>query len=210
MRCLPGGVAIQNEMYFKEGAVKITGAFTAAAAAILLASAAWASKYSETVDLFKAAGQSAAFFGNSYGYAVFPNIGKGGLVVGAARGEGHVYEQGKYVGDTSMTQLSVGFQAGGQAYSQIIFFQDKRAFSEFTSGNFEFDASIGAVAITAAASASAGTNSAGASASGGKKDATTAGGYNKGVAVFTIVKGGAMYEASLAGQKFSYKARPPG
>ena len=165
-------------------------------------------RYSETVDLFKNAGRSASFFKSSYGYAVFPTIGKGGFVVGAAHGDGRVYEQGKYVGDTSVTQVSVGFQAGGQAYSQIVFFQDKRAFDEFTKGNFEFDAGVSAVAITAAASGSAGTTGASAGASGGKKDAsTTAPGYYKGLAVFTIVKGGAMYEASVAGQKFSYEPR---
>jgi len=109
-----------------------------------------------------------------------------------------------------MTQLSVGFQAGGQAYSEIIFLQDQRAFDEFTSGQFEFDASVGAVAITAAAGGSAGTQGTSAGASGGKKDAATIGEYHKGMAVFTIVKGGAMYEAALAGQKFKYKPRAAG
>ncbi|HEY4212531.1 MAG TPA: lipid-binding SYLF domain-containing protein [Steroidobacteraceae bacterium] len=172
-----------------------------------LSALAWADNYSDTVSLFRNAGQSAGFFGRSYGYALFPTIGKGGLGVGAAHGSGHVYRQGKYVGDTSMTQLSVGLQAGGQAYSQIIFFQDERALNEFTSGHFEFDATMSAVAITAAAGGSAGTSGTSAGASGGKKDAATAGDFHKGVAVFTIVKGGAMYEASLAGQRFSYKAR---
>jgi lipid-binding SYLF domain-containing protein len=168
---------------------------------------ALADSYADTIDLFKNAGQSAAFFKSSYGYAVFPTIGKGGLVVGAAHGTGHVYQKGKYVGDTSMTQLSVGFQAGGQAYSEIIFFEDQRAFNEFTSGNFTFSGDVSAVAITAGASASAGTGGSTAGASGGKRDATTAGGYKKGVAVFTIAKGGLMYEAAVAGQKFSYKAK---
>jgi lipid-binding SYLF domain-containing protein len=183
--------------------------FLMAIALVLPAAAAMAASYSETIDLFKHAGQSAAFFSNSYGYAVFPTIGKGGLVVGAAHGGGHVYEHGKYVGDTSMTQVSVGFQAGGQAYSQIIFFEDKRAFDEFTKGNFEFGAGVSAVAITAAASGSAGTTGVTGGASAGKKDADTSGSYYKGMAVFTIVKGGAMYEASVAGQKFSYKPRAP-
>jgi lipid-binding SYLF domain-containing protein len=106
-----------------------------------------------------------------------------------------------------MTQLSVGFQAGGQAYSEIIFFQDQRAFDEFTSGNFSFSGDVSAVAITAGASASAGTGGSTAGVSGGKKDATTAGGYQKGVAVFTIAKGGLMYQAAVAGQKFSYKPK---
>ena len=169
---------------------------------------AFADSYSDTISLFKHAGQSSSFFTNSYGYAVFPTVGKGGFVVGAAHGTGHVYQKGRYVGDSTVNQLSVGFQAGGQAYSLIVFFQDQRAFDEFTAGNFEFDADVGAVAITAAAQGSAGTNGATAGASGGKKDAATASAYHKGVAVFTIVKGGAMYEASLAGQKFSYKPRP--
>lgn len=158
--------------------------------------------YSETIKIFKNAGESAVFFNNSYGYAVFPTIGKGGIGVGGAYGSGRVYADGKYVGDTSMSQLSIGFQFGGQAYSQIIFFEDKRAFDEFTSGNFEFSADASAVAITAGASASAGTTGSAAGASGGKNDATTVGKYRKGVATFTVAKGGLMYEAALAGQKF--------
>jgi hypothetical protein len=106
-----------------------------------------------------------------------------------------------------MNQVSVGAQAGGQAYSQIVFFADKRAFDEFTHGDYEFGADVNAVAITAAAGGSVGTEGASAEASGGMKDATTAGGYYKGVAVFTIVKGGAMFQASVAGQKFSYSPK---
>jgi len=166
-----------------------------------------ANKYVDTIALFKNAGESANFFNSAYGYAVFPTIGKGGLIVGGAHGSGHVYEKGKYIGNTSMTQLSVGFQAGGQAYSQIIFFEDKRALDEFTNGNFEFEAGVSAVAITAAAGGTAGTSGASAGASGGKKDATTVGSsYYKGMAVFTIVKGGAMYQATVAGQKFTFDA----
>jgi lipid-binding SYLF domain-containing protein len=168
-----------------------------------------ANKYVDTIALFKNAGESANFFNSAYGYAVFPTIGKGGLIVGGAHGSGHVYEKGKYIGNTSMTQLSVGFQAGGQAYSQIIFFEDKRALEEFTNGNFEFEAGVSAVAITAAAGGTAGTSGASAGASGSKKDATTVGSsYYKGMAVFTIVKGGAMYQATVAGQKFTYDAAP--
>jgi lipid-binding SYLF domain-containing protein len=180
------------------------------AGALLLWSAAlWAaaSSYDDTINLFKNAGQSAKFFDNSYGYAVFPTIGEGGLGVGGAHGKGHVYVHGAYVADTSMTQLSVGAQAGGQAYSQIVFFQDERAFREFTKGNYEFGAGVDAVAITAAAGGSAGTTGTSAEASGGKKDARTAGHYHKGIAVFTIVKGGAMAQVTLNGQKFSYSPR---
>ena len=177
-------------------------------AMLSLARVALADSYSETAELFKNAGESSAFFKNCYGYAVFPTIGKGGFVVGGAHGKGRVYEKGNYIGNTTVTQLSVGFQAGGQAYSQIVFFEDKRALEEFTSGNFEFEAGVSAVAITAAAGGAAGTEGASASASGGKKDAATAGSsYYKGMAVFTIVKGGAMFEAAVAGQKFTYEPR---
>ena len=103
-----------------------------------------------------------------------------------------------------MTQVSIGFQLGGQAYSQMIFFEDKRAFDEFTSGNFEFGAQASAVAITAGAQAAATTTGSSAGASGGQKDAKAYGSYYKGMAVFTVAKGGLMYEASISGQKFSY------
>ena len=106
-----------------------------------------------------------------------------------------------------MGQVTLGFQLGGQAYSQIIFLQDKRAFEEFSSGKFEFGAQASAVAITAGASAAATTAGSSAGASGGKKDATTVGKYSGGMAVFTVAKGGLMYEASIGGQKFSYTAK---
>lgn len=166
-----------------------------------------ADDYADTVQLFKNAGQSGTFFDKAYGYAVFPTVGKGALGIGGARGKGRVYAQGKHVGDTTLTQVSIGFQAGGQAYSQIVFFEDERAFREFTSGEFGFGAGVSAVAITAAASATASTTGNSAGISGGKKDATTTGEYFKGMAVFTIAKGGLMYEAALAGQKFSFRAK---
>jgi lipid-binding SYLF domain-containing protein len=182
-----------------------TAILAIASALCLVAAPAFADKYDDTVSLFKNAGQSASFFNKSYGYAVFPTIGKAGLGIGGAHGEGRVYEQGKYVGDTKMNQLSIGWQAGAEGYSEIIFFQDKRSFDEFTSGNFEFGANVGAVVITAAASGTATTTGSTATASGGKKDASTAGKYDKGTAIFIISKGGLMYEASMSGQKFSYK-----
>jgi lipid-binding SYLF domain-containing protein len=170
-------------------------------------SSAWADEYSDTIGIFKAAGESGEFFNSSYGYAVFPTVGKGGIIVGGAYGSGRVYEQGKVIGDAKMTQVSVGFQLGGQAYSEIIFFQDQRALKEFTSGSFEFGADASVVAITAAANASASTTGASAGASGGKRDATTVGKYNKGMASFTVAKGGLMYQAAVAGQKFSFTHR---
>lgn len=171
---------------------------------LCVATAAWADDYADTIALFKNAGDSAMFFKNCYGYAIFPTVGKGGLVVGAAHGNGRVYVHEVHTGDTSLNQLSVGLQAGGQAYSQVIFFADKRAFEEFTSGDFEFGADANAVAITAAAGATAGTTGASSGASGGMNDATTSGRYYKGMAVFIIVKGGAMAQAAVSGQKFSY------
>ena len=169
---------------------------------------ALADKYDDTIAIFRAAGQSAKFFEESYGYAVFPTIGKGGIGIGGAHGSGHVYEKGAYVGDASMSQVTVGFQFGGQAYSQIVFFEDERAFKEFTSGSFEFGAQATAVAITAGASARASTaGGAGTSASDIETHAKTTGKYHKGMAVFTVAKGGLMYEATIGGQKFGYKTK---
>ena len=174
---------------------------------LLASNGAWSDKYDEARAVFQQAGASGKFFDSAYGYALFPTIGKGGIGIGGAHGKGRVFVGGQHVGDTSMTQVTIGFQLGGQAYSMIIFFEDERAFTEFSSGNFEFGAQATAVAITAGASASASTAGGGtAGASGGKHDATTAGDYSKGLAVFTVAKGGLMYEASLGGQKFGYKA----
>lgn len=167
---------------------------------------ALADEYSDTKKMFVDAGDS-NLFQSAYGYALFPTIGKAGFVVGGAYGKGRVYSGGKHIGDTSMTQASIGFQLGGTGFSQVIFFEDKRALDEFTSGNFEFGAEAQATVLTAAAGASANTSGSSATASGGKNNANTAGSYNKGMATFTITKGGLMYEASLGGQKFSYTAK---
>ncbi len=166
------------------------------------------SEYDETIELFKHAGESAVFFTDCYAYAVFPTIGAGGLVVGGARGEGQVYVHGRLVGSAVMTQFSVGLQAGGKAYSEIIFFQDKRSLDEFESGKFEFAAGASAVAVTAGASASVGTDRASSEASGGKRDATTNGDYQTGMAVFTIAKGGLMFAADISGERFAYTELP--
>jgi lipid-binding SYLF domain-containing protein len=185
----------------------INRAFLFASALVLMAGTAYAGKYGDTIDLFRKAGESATFFQRSYGYAVFPTVGEGGLVVGGALGKGHVYVHGRLVGDTTMGQVSVGFQAGGKAYSQIIFFEDKRALEEFESGTFEFTAGASAVAITAGANASVGTSGTSAGASGTENNARETGAYQKGMAVFTIAKGGLMYAATIAGQKFSFTPR---
>ncbi len=168
---------------------------------------AWADSYSEAIEMFRGAGESGTYFDNAYGYAVFPNIGKGGIGLGGAHGTGMVYARGEPIGMSKMTQITVGLQLGGQVYSQIIFFEDERALKDFTSGNFEFSAQATAVAITAGVSAEANTGGgASVGSSGGQHDARTASaGYRKGMAIFTVAKGGLMYEAVLGGQKYSYK-----
>ncbi len=171
-----------------------------------VSSPALADSFSNTVGVFKKSDQVKPFFKSAYGYAVFPTVGKGGFVVGGAYGEGRVYRQGKVTGVSSLIKASIGFQAGGQAFSQMVFFQDKRAYNEFTSGEFAFDASASAVAITAGAQAQAGTKGATAGASAGPATGEQAArGYTKGMAVFIHAKGGLMYEASIGGQKFRFK-----
>ncbi len=164
-----------------------------------------ADSYSDAVGVFKSSPVTKSFFNKCYGYAIFPTVGKGGIGIGGAYGEGRVYEKGKMTGTVSLAKLSIGFQLGGQAFSEIIFFQDKRAYNEFTSGNFEFDASASAVAITAGAQAKAGTEGATAGANVGESKSGQADiGYTKGMAVFVHTKGGLMYEAAIGGQKFSF------
>jgi lipid-binding SYLF domain-containing protein len=163
-----------------------------------------AASYADTIAVFKNAGASATFFDKSYAYAVFPTVGSGALGVGGAYGKGRVYVHGAYTGNATLGQVSVGFQAGGKAYSEIIFFEDQRALDEFASGNFEFGADASVVAVTAGANAGAATNGASSGASAGQNDATTHGIYQKGMAVFTVAKGGLMFSASIAGQKFKY------
>ncbi len=171
------------------------------------ATAAWADKFVETRQLFENAGIG-EMFKTAYGYALFPTIGKGGFVVGGAYGEGRVYEQGNYVGDTQMIQGTIGFQLGGTGFSQVVFFEDQRAFAEFVSGNFEFGAEAQATVLTAAAKATLNTGGSSATASGTKNNAAIGStGYNKGMATFTITKAGLMYEASLGGQKFNFTRR---
>jgi len=168
---------------------------------------AFADSYSETTDVFKKSDAVRPFFENCYGYAVFPTIGKGGVGIGGAYGTGRVYAKGTPTGTAKLFKGTIGFQLGGQAFSQMIFFEDQRAFEEFTSGNFEFDANASAVAITAGVQAKAGTEGATAGASAGPatgKHFKTS--YRKGMAVFVQAKGGLMYEAAIGGQKFTYAA----
>ena len=122
------------------------------------------------------------FFDNAAGWVVIPTVGKGGIGIGGARGKGLLYEGGEATAEVTMTQLTIGFQWGGQAYSEFIFFQDDTALETFKKGNYELSAQASAVAVTAGASVDAG--------------------YEGGVAIFTYAKGGLMYEATVGGQKF--------
>jgi len=169
-----------------------------ALATILLVSTSWAwdpdevteydAKAQEAIAEFKEKDPSIEkFFSKASGYVVIPTVGKGGFGIGGARGKGILYENGAPTAVVTLTQLTVGFQAGGQAYSEFIFFEDNIALENFKRGNYELGAQASAVAITAGASA----------------DANFVGG----VAIFTQAKGGLMYEASVGGQKFKVKLK---
>ena len=139
----------------------------------------------ETITKFKGADPSMkVFFEKAYGYVVFPGVGKGGFIIGGGHGDGWVYEKGIHIGRASLTQLTVGAQIGGQSFSEIIFFQDKKTLDDFKKGNWELSAQASAIMVKEGAS----------------KDAS----YDNGVAVFTMPKKGAMVEASVGGQKFKY------
>ena len=145
-------------------------------------------KSAEAIQEFKKTNDKInKYFSTAYAYAVFPSIGKGGLGVGGAAGNGTLYRGGAIVGDSKMSQVTIGFQAGGQAYSEIIFFKNKEAFDRFTGDKFEFAAQATAVAVTAGASFDVD--------------------YRDGILIFTHAKGGLMYEASVGGQKFKSEMR---
>ena len=196
---------IQVRRHLKEMSEMRRLSIAAIFVALFFAAPAFADSYTDTVDLFKKSEQVQPFFNNCYGYAVFPTVGKGGIVVGAAFGKGRVYQAGLITGMATISKLSVGFQLGGQAFSEIVFFQDKRAYEEFTKGTFEFDASVSAVVITAGVQAKAGSQGGTAGASAGPATGVQAEtGYYKGMAVFIKTKGGFMYEAAIGGQKFDF------
>jgi len=175
---------------------------------LALANPVQAGKFTDTINVFKKSEAVQPFFKSAYGYAVFPTIGKAGIGIGGSYGTGQVYKGGKVTGEASVLKGSIGFQLGAQAFSQMIFFEDKRAYDEFTSGNFEFDATASAVAITAGVQAKAGTEGASAVASAGPASGAQAKtSYHKGMVVFTHAKGGLMYEASIGGQKFKFKPK---
>jgi lipid-binding SYLF domain-containing protein len=180
----------------------------ACALALVFSSPVQADKYTDSLEVFKGSDAVKPLFEKAYGYAIFPTIGKAGIGIGGAYGQGQVVAKGKVTGTASLAKLSIGWQLGGQALSQLVLFEDKRAYEEFTSGSFEFDAAASAVAITASAQASAGTEGASAGAGAGPKTgAQASAGYHKGMAVFVHAKGGLMYEASIGGQKFTFKPK---
>jgi lipid-binding SYLF domain-containing protein len=165
-------------------------------------------KDADAIAVFKKSEAVQPFFENAYGYAVFPTVGKGGIGIGGAYGKGRVYKGGALTGEARLIKATIGFQLGGQAFSEIIFFQDQRAYEEFTTGEFEFDATASAVAITAGAQAQAGSQGATAGASAGPATGAQAEtDYHKGMVVFVHAKGGLMYEAAIGGQKFDFKAK---
>ena len=173
---------------------------------LAIATTVHADDYTKTIEIFGKSDAVKPFFESSYGYAVFPMIGKAGFVVGGAYGNGRVYAGGTVTGTTRLIKASIGFQAGGQAFSQMIFFEDKRAYNEFTSGSFEFGATAQAVAITAGAQAKAGTTGKSAGASAGPRTGIQAEtNWVKGMAIFVHAKGGLMAEVSVGGQKFTFE-----
>lgn len=173
---------------------------------ISTACSVFADSFEGTIEVFQSNVTVAPFFKKSYGYAVFPTVGKGGIGIGGAYGKGRVYRHGKVTGTVSLVKLTIGFQLGGQAFSEIIFLQDKRAYEEFTAGSYAFDATASAVAITAGVAAQIGTTGTSANASAGPATATQIEtGFTKGLAVFTHALGGLMYEAAIGGQKFKFK-----
>lgn len=158
----------------------------AALALPLTAGAGDVSDAQETIALFKKSDPGLSrFFEQSAGWAVFPTVGKGAIGIGGAHGSGVLFERGKAVGTCTLTQVTVGFQLGGQAYSEIIFFETPSTLADFKSNALALAAQVSAVAATEGASANAK--------------------YQLGVAVFTIAKGGLMYEASVGGQKFTFE-----
>ncbi len=162
--------------------------------------------FSRSIEEFQSIEAVAPYFDTAYGYAVWRRIARGGLGIGAATGKGQVYLNGEVTGFSRLIDVTIGFQAGGQAYRQIIFFQDKRAYDEFTSGNFQFDASASAVAVTAGAQANASTQGSQASAGAGSASNTaiTGAGYLRGLQVFTMLVGGLMYQATIGGQSYAF------
>jgi lipid-binding SYLF domain-containing protein len=166
----------------------------------------FADSHADAIAVFKTSPVVMPFFETAYAYAVFPTVGKGAFFVGAVYGKGKVYRGGTATGTATLSKMTIGPQVGGQAFREIIFFEDQRAYDEFTRGAFEFDANASAVAITAGIQAQAGSMGLSANASltpsNGKQADTK---YRKGVAVFVHIKGGLMLEAAVGGQLITFE-----
>lgn len=143
-------------------------------------------KAEEAIAAFKAKdAKFEIYFADAYAYAVFPSIGKGASGIGGAFGAGTVFEQGRPIGKAKLSQITLGFQFGGQSYRQVIFFETDDDLQRFKKNKFEFAAGASAVLV--------------------KEGASTNIDYHEGVAVFNITKAGLMYEAALGGQKLKFK-----
>ncbi len=165
-----------------------------------------ADSFTDTVAFFQKSEDLKPFFDTAYGYAVFPNVGKGAVGIGGAFGHGKVYQAGRVTGVTTLAKISIGLQLGGQVFREIIFFQDQRSYQEFISGSFELDATASAVAITVGAQAQAGTGGTSVGASTGPDTGIQSSpGYTKGMAIFVHSKGGFMAEAAIGGQRFTFE-----
>ena len=208
-RMLSTDVGIQHQKK-REAYMQILRAVVLSFCAFMI-QPALADEVETTLENFRTAG-AGEFIDGAYGYAVFPSIGKGGIGIGGAHGKGFVYQDGERTGRVKMNQITYGLQLGGQVYSQMIFFRDERSYNDFTSGNFEFGAQATAVALTASATASTSTGGGGTASAGTDADSNDVSAENKqydgrsGMAIFTIAKGGLMYEATLGGQKFKFEA----
>lgn len=182
---------------------------TLALAAILLATTALAQKvsdFSDAIDAFKAVPAVQPFFDNCYGYVVWRRIARGGFGIGGATGRGQVYVDGEVTGFSRLLDVSVGFQLGGQVYRQIIFFENKAAYEDFTDGGFEFDAQAAAIAVTASAQASSGTQGSQAAVGAATtSELAAASAYYNGTRVFTMARGGLMYQVTIAGQRYNFR-----
>jgi lipid-binding SYLF domain-containing protein len=164
--------------------------------------------YQQVIEEFSSLQHLQPYFRHAYGYAVFPAVGKGAAGLGLAYGEGRVYRSHKYYGNSTLSQLSAGLQIGGQVFSEIIFFQDRTSFETFTGGTFELDATASAVAVTLGAQMQVGTTGSGGSLSSSARTRQTRGRYLNGMALFTRIRGGLMYELSVAGQRFNFERAP--
>lgn len=161
--------------------------------------------YTRALEDFRNQSVTAPFFRDALAYVVLPRVYKAGLFVGGAYGKGRAYQNGAYVGNVAMGQASVGWQFGGQAYSEIIFFQNEDVFAEFRDGSFQLGADASAVALTAGAQVSASTKGATASAGASSESTGSAAQWYRGMAVFTLTQGGLMVAAAVGGQVFDYK-----